>query len=58
MDKALMNDAFLRRIDGDKPLLMTLKEFFNDNTDEWSIAHNQWKFERHLLQKLGRSCAK
>ena len=52
MDKLKRIEAFLKRMDGEKLPLMTLDEFFEDNTEEQSIAPNQWGFGRPTLAEI------
>ena len=51
-DARKLLEAFEKRVDGDKLPLFTLTEFFEGNTDEESIAPNQWGYGRPTLAEI------
>jgi len=51
-DMRKLLEAFENRVDGDKLPLFTLTEFFEGNTDEESIAPNQWGYGRPTLAEI------
>ena len=57
-DIATLIKAFVKRMDGNKLPLLTLEEFFDGNTDEWSIAPNQWEFGRPTLSEIWKQLRK
>jgi len=53
-----MIEAFKKRTEGEKLPLFTLTEFFENNTEEESIAPNQWGYGRPTLAELWKHLCK
>ena len=51
-DVVKLVEAFEKRVDGDRFPLFTLSEFFEGNTEEESIAPNQWDYGRPALAEI------
>jgi len=52
LDKAMLVEIFKKRTAGERLPLLTLSEFFSNNTEEESIAPNQWGFGRPTLIEI------
>jgi len=51
-DKVALAESIEKRRDGERLPLLTLEEFFSNNTEEESIAPNQWEFGRPTLSEI------